>query len=132
MRTPRNVLDHVPADLQAHYPATCVTGAPTNRQQEYGGEDTLENFFGFSVRNITAYHIDMQESSWTPKQAEDMLDTLEYELTLALRAASRQVEALGFESISRNGLSVIEGPYRIGGVSYLSETVPVIVQVDDE
>jgi hypothetical protein len=129
MTTPKNVLDHIPADLTAHFPATCVTGAPTDRQQEFG-DGSLENKFGLGIRNITAYNIDAQPA-WTPKNAEDMLDTLEYELTLALRAASQASLKEPWTSIQRNGLSIIEGPYKIGGISYLSETVPVIVQVSD-
>lgn len=131
MQTPKNVLDHVPADLSGNYPATCVTGAPTGRERMEGGIQ-LSNRFGFGIRNITAYHIDGQESSWTPQNAEDMLDALEYELTIALLAADRQAEVQGWVSVTRNGLSVIEGPYKIGGISYLSETVPIVMEVDDE
>ena len=121
------VVDHVPADLQGQTPIVCITGAPTNRMQG-AADGSYENKFGLSARLITLYSLE-GENAWTPAMAEDMIDQLEYELSLAIRQA-RDVQVL-WRAISRNGTSVFEGPFKINGIAYLSEIVPLLVEVDD-
>lgn len=128
MRTPKQVFPYIPADLKSQAPLTCVTSAATIRTRET--PETYENKFGLSVRNYTIYSLE-SNTEWTPEMAEDMLDKLEWEASIALLEADQQSAAHGWRAISRSGQSLID-LVKIGGVSYLEEVINVIVEVDDE
>ena len=128
MSTPKQVFPYVPASFVSQTPLTCVTSAPTERVRET--PETYGNQFGFSIRNYTVYSLE-SDTSWTPEMAENMLDKLELETSIALLNADQQSRSYSWHSISRNGQSIID-LVKIGGVTYLEEIIPVMVEVDDE
>lgn len=128
MSTPKNVVDHVPANFQDQSPLVCVYGAPTRRDRE--SPTAYLNRFGLNIRLVTIYFMD-NSPDWTPSMAEDMLDTLEYEASLALLAADQQSKNHSWASVERTGWSYPEPPVKINGVSYLSETITVQIEVSD-
>lgn len=128
MGTPKQVFPYVPASFISQTPLVCVTSAPTDRMRET--PQTYENQFGLSVRIYTVYSLE-SDTSWTPEMAEDMLDTLEWEASIALLQADQQSRNHSWRAVSRNGQSVID-LVKIGGVAYLEEIIPVTVEVDDE
>ncbi len=127
MSTPKQVFPYVPASFVSQAPLTCVTSAPTDRSRET--PETYENKFGMSVRNYTVYSLE-SDTSWTPEMAEDMLDKLEWETSIALLKADQQSQHHSWRAVSRNGPSIID-LVKIGGVTYLEEIIPVMVEVDD-
>jgi hypothetical protein len=127
MSTPKAVFSYVPADLKSQSPLVCVTGGPTNRKRET--PQSYDNAFGLTIRNITIYSLE-SNTQWTPEMAEDMIDKLEWEASIALLHADQQARSMGFRSIMRNGTSVPD-VVKILGVSYLIENIPVLVEVDD-
>jgi hypothetical protein len=128
MGTPKMVFPYVPADLMSQAPLTCVTSAPSERIRDT--PETYENQFGLSVRNYTIYSLESQPD-WTPEMAENMLDTLEWEASIALLQADQEARSHTWRAISRYGKSTME-MVKISGVLYLEEIINVIVEVDDE
>ncbi len=128
MDAPKAVLPYVPADLKSQAPLTCVTSGPTTRKRDT--PQSYENVFGLTIRNIAIYSLE-SEPDWTPEMAEDMIDTLEHQASIALLHADQQALKLGFRAISRNGTSIPD-IMKVNGVSYLIEGIPVLVEVDDE
>lgn len=127
MGTPKMVFPYVPADLKSQAPLTCVTSAPSDRLRDTA--ETYENQFGLSVRNYTIYALESQPD-WTPEMAEDMLDKLEWEASIALLQADQESRSHTWRAISRNGKSSMD-LVKIGGVLYLEEIINVIAEVDD-
>lgn len=128
MGTPKQVFPYVPASFVSQTPLTCVTSAPSNRIRET--PETYENQFGLSIRNYTVYSLE-SDTSWTPEMAEDMLDKLEWETSIALLKADQQSRDHLWHAISRDGQSIID-LVKIGGVAYLEEIIPVTVEADDD
>lgn len=125
--TPKTVLPYVPAILKGQVPLITVTGGPSDRQVDT--PKSYNNAFGFAVRLIVPYNMP-GSADWSPEMAEDLLDTLEREASLALLLAQMQSEAQGWRSISRQGASVFDS-VKEEGMTFLAETLPVIMEVDD-
>lgn len=125
--SPRIVLPYMPSALKGQSPLVVVAGGPTDRQVET--PKNYDNSFGFGVRLIVLFNAPAEEN-WTNEMAEDMLDRLEQEVSLALLLADMQSEAQDWRHISRQGASVFD-MVKDGGLMYLTETIPVIMEVDD-
>lgn len=123
---PKVVLPYLPAITKLQSPMITVTGAPTERKRDT--PKSYETSFAFGITLITLYS--KEGDSWTPEQAEDMLDTLEHELSIALLLADMQAKAQGWLSVSREGSSSFDR-LKDSGAYWLTETVPVIVEVDN-
>lgn len=126
--TPKEVLPFLPAVTLLQSPMISVTGAPTDRKR--ASSKSYENTFSFGVRNIVLYSAP-NNTKWLPENAEDMLDRLEYEVSIALLLADMQSEANGWTSITREGRSSFDF-VQDSGVKWLSETIPVVMEVGDE
>lgn len=125
---PKEVLPYMPALSLLQNPMISVTGGPTDRKR--GRSKSYDNTFSFGVRNIVLYSSPSNEK-WLPENAEDMLDKLEHEVSMALLLADMQSEANGWASISRQGNSLFD-LVQDSGVKWLTETIPVVMRVDDE
>lgn len=123
---PKVVLPYMPAVTKLQSPMMSVTGAPTDRKRMTS--KSYENSFAFGLRLITLYSKDGEE--WTPEQAEDMLDRLEREASIALLLADMQSAAQKWLSVSRQGASTFD-MLKDSGAYWLTETIPVILEVDD-
>lgn len=123
---PKVVLPYLPAVSKLQSPMMSVTGAPTDRKRMTS--KGYENSFAFGLRLITLYSKDGEE--WTPENAEDMLDRLEYEASVALLLADMQSQTQSWLSVSRQGASTFD-MLKDSGAYWLTETIPVILEVDD-
>ena len=126
--TPVAVLPYMPSITKLQSPLVVVTGAPTDRKKDRS--KSYSNDFSFGVRNIVLYSSDNQPE-WLPEHAEDMLDKLEQEISIALLLADMQSEANKWDSVVREGRSVFE-MLQSQGVKWLTETIPVVMKVTDE
>jgi len=126
--TPVAVLPYMPSITKLQSPLVVVTGGPTDRKKERS--KSYSNDFSFGVRNIVLYSSDNQPE-WLPEHAEDMLDKLEQEISIALLLADMQSEANKWDSVVREGRSVFE-MLQSQGVKWLTETIPVVMKVTDE
>lgn len=124
---PKVVLPYMPANTKLQSPIVAVTSAPTDRKRM--SPVLYDNSFAFSVRLVTLYSV-QSDTSWTPEMAEDMLDRLELEISRALLLADMQSEANGWTSITRQGDSQFD-MLNDSGAYYLTETIPVVMEVDD-
>jgi hypothetical protein len=126
MPTAKNVLPYVPSTFKGQAPLVCMASAPTERI-----DDTplsYENKFGISVRLVSLYHLE-NDATWTPEKAEDLLDDLEHEFSVALKLAGRAT-GQPWRAVSREGTSDIQA-LKLDGVTYLQEAIFIIVEVDD-
>lgn len=124
---PKEVLPYMPSILKLQSPMMTVTSAPTDRVRDTSKSYT--NVFGFGLRLITLY-ARKSDTAWTTEMAEDMLDTLEQHASIALLLADMQSRDRGWRSVSRQGASsfaMLNGE----GVQWLTETIPVIMEIDD-
>lgn len=124
---PKVVLPYMPAITKLQSPMVAVTSAPTDRKRM--SPVLYDNSFAFSVRLVTLYSL-QSDTAWTPEMAEDMLDRLELEISRALLLADMQSEANEWMSVSRQGESQFD-MLNDSGAYYLTETIPVIMEVDD-
>lgn len=127
MNTPKTVLPYLPTVTKLQSPMVSVTGGPTDRQRDT--PKAYNNMFGFSIHLTTWYS--SSKDNWTPENAEDMLDTLEHELAIALLLADMQSASNGWRSISRQGLSTFD-ILDDSGRLWLTEKVAVVMEIDDE
>lgn len=124
---PKVVLPYMPATTKLQSPIVAVTSAPTDRKRM--SPVLYDNNFAFSVRLVTLYSL-KSDTSWTPEMAEDMIDRLELEISRALLLADMQSEMNGWTSITRQGDSQFD-MLNDSGAYYLTETIPVVMEVDD-
>lgn len=123
----KEVLPFMPAISKLQSPMISVTSAPTIRSVDT--PKNYQNDFAFSVRNVVLYSR-TSDVAWTTEMAENMLDLLEYQVSISLLLADMQSEAQGWESISRQGASTFEFLPQ-DGVSWITETIPVIMKVGE-
>ena len=118
------IYDHKPAALDEDgSPAVMVLSAGTNRSRA-----TTEGFgagFYFEIHNLVLYADPDEE--WTEEDAEDALDTLEYQLAVFMDD-SANLKGSYWKSIRYEGRSAI-GNARIGGTDYQDEIIPLLVMV---
>lgn len=128
MSTPKAIFPYLPASFKGQSPLVAVTSAPSIRTRET--PQTYENKFGLTIRNVVIYTLE-SEPEWTTAMAEDQIDKLEWETSVALLLADQQASSHTWRSIGRQGSSSFEFP-KIDGIRYIIEIIPVIVEVDDE
>lgn len=124
---PVTVLPYMPAKGQMQSPMITVNSGPTERER--ATPRMYENSFAFSVRMIVLY-ASASEVNWLPEHAEDMLDALERELSVALLLADMQSKANKWTSVTRQGRSIFENLLE-DGKQFIVESIPVVMEVGD-
>ena len=120
MTSAQAVYDHKPAELEGS-PAVMVLSAGSERRKE-----TTAGFgatFFFEIHNLVLYAD--PKAGWTEEDAEDALDTLEYELATFMNDKAN-LKGSYWKTIRYAGRSVI-GKTIIGGTEYQDEIVPLVV-----
>jgi hypothetical protein len=114
----QRVYDHQAELLNGESPVVCVTSASSERARMTLGDTRGRAGFVVDVHLFVAY----KATGWTPKQAEDMLDTLEQQVAAVVFANPRTTSWAGLAYAEP---SVARDTVTIGGTVYLHEVVAV-------
>jgi hypothetical protein len=118
-----NVFSYLPSDFGGASPVICITGAGSERPKLTSRG--TKNTFHFAVETFTLYADPTSVPPWTPEDAEDAMDALEEDVaTIVMNNPTGSLwQFLSYETVST--ISKVA----IGGVSYLYEVIPLIVEV---
>jgi hypothetical protein len=118
MKSAAKVFPYQVGDFKKMTPVVYITSGGSERNRLTGRG--FQSGFDFNVHILVLYAD--EESKWTEDQAEDLLDTLEFELAEAVISISNHET---IKHLAYQGKSNANGTALIGGLTYLHEIVPV-------
>jgi hypothetical protein len=114
------VYSYQPADIKGQSPVIYITTSGSNRANFTG--QGVRAFYYINVHILVVY----SAKNWTPENAENTLDELDREIESAIMKNQDTANWYGIDYESRSNA---DNPAIIGGVTYLHEVIPLVMEV---